>query len=82
MHLRKNQEIQIAPGFQDAGRKGIHLLTLEIHGRTWHVVQLKGEKAPTLQILGSIVAQRRANLNKSLQAVIDPYQNTIPISPT
>lgn len=54
MRFKKNQPIQVAPGWHDAGRKGIHLATVEYDGRTWHIVQLRGDKSPSLLMLGTI----------------------------
>ena len=54
MHFRKNQRIIVGEGWQDAGRKGTHLVTLEHEGRTWHIVELDGEFEPQVIILGGI----------------------------
>jgi hypothetical protein len=54
MPFNRDQPIIISQGWNAAGRKGKHICTVEVEGRTWHVVALKGDAAPTVLMSGTI----------------------------
>ena len=58
MRFTDNQAIKVSRGWHDARRRGNHLATIELDGRTWHVVHLIGDKEPTLMMAGTIEAIR------------------------
>ena len=58
MRFTDNQSIKVSRGWHDARRRGNHLATIELDGRTWHIVQLKGDKQPILMMAGTIEATR------------------------
>ena len=72
MHFRKNQRIIVGEGWQDAGRQGVHLITIENGGRTWHVVQLDGESEPQVIIFGGILPLPRKKRMQGLGHISVP----------
>ena len=78
MRFTDNQSIKVCRGWQDARRRGNHLATFELDGRTWHIVHLIGNKHPTLMMAGTIEATRpkRPRSHASQSSLIEVLRPT------